>query len=136
MTLQRIQNMAFKNILKAPKLTPTVKIHNDLNMLTLEQRRFMHGATQMYKIHTGTCPPKTLEKFIRRTDISTHRTRASAIGDFHIPRIKLQRTKRCFTYKGPVIWDSLPRYLKILPTQDQFKTHIRQWLLDGDNDVT
>ncbi len=136
MALQRVQNMAFKNILKAPRLTPTAKIHEDLNILTLQQRRLMHGATQMYKVHTGTCPSTTLNLFVRRKDISAQTTRACTIGDFNIPRVKLQCTKRCFMYRGPIIWDSLPRHLKTLPDQDQFKTLIRKWLLDGDNDVT
>ena len=133
MALQRVQNMAFKNILKAPKLTPTAKIHGDLNMLTFKQRRYMHGASQMYKVHTGICPTTTLKLFVRRTNISSHCTRASTTGDFNIPHVRLQCTKRCFTYKGPMIWDSLPRHLKLLPNQDQFETHIRKWLLDGDN---
>ncbi len=44
MILQRVQNMALKSILKVPCLTPTVTIHNDLNMLTLSNRRQLHVA--------------------------------------------------------------------------------------------
>ena len=136
MALQRVQNMAFKSILKVPKLTATTQIHADLDMLTLNQRRTMHTATQMYKIHTHDCPHYVEWLFECRGDQSNHCTRAAVIGDFTIPRLRLEQSKRCFTYRGSVTWDGLPLWLKLSPDVTQFKANIKQWLLDGDNDVT
>ena len=54
--LQRLQNMAFKNILRVPHLTPTVETHHELDMLTLCDRRTLHTATQMFKVEHNLCP--------------------------------------------------------------------------------
>ena len=77
----------FKNILKAPNLTSTSVIHCELDMLTLEKRRLMHSATQMFKVNASICPEKkTLSLFKKRYDISERSTRAMTRGDFDIPR--------------------------------------------------
>ena len=136
LALQRVQNMAFKNILKAPKLTPTTTMHSELDMLTLSQRRMMHNATQMYKIHTGNGPDKTCDLFERRKSVSSFCTRSVTQGDFNIPLVKLECTKRCFSYRGVMTWTGLPNWLKLAPSLDEFKSSIRQWLLDGDNNIT
>ena len=64
MILQRLQNMAFKSILRVPRLTATTVTHDELNMLTLKDRRTLHIATQMYKVENDDCPHKIKSSFV------------------------------------------------------------------------
>ena len=48
-TLQRLQNMANKNILRVPKRSPTATIHAMVKLELLKHRRWCHVAREMYK---------------------------------------------------------------------------------------
>ncbi len=48
LTLQKLQNMALKNILNVPRITPTEQIHTQLNQDMLQTRRQKHTAAFMY----------------------------------------------------------------------------------------
>ena len=45
LTLQKLQNMALRNILNVPRLTPTEHIHTQLNQDKLDTRRKKHTAS-------------------------------------------------------------------------------------------
>ena len=86
MSLQRLQNMAFKNILKKPKLTPTAEIHEELDMPTLKSRRILHTSVQMYKVDRGTCPKPVTNRFTKRSHVTKCHTRSVTTGNYNIPR--------------------------------------------------
>ena len=56
MTLQKLQNMAVKNILQVPKGTSTETIHNRVNLELYETRRWYHMVTEMFKVNSGMSP--------------------------------------------------------------------------------
>ena len=53
--LQRLQNLCFKNI-QVDRLTPTIQIHDELNMDMLSLRRKKHSAIEMYKVENQLVP--------------------------------------------------------------------------------
>ena len=136
MILQKVQNMAFKSILKVPKRTSTLSAHTDLNMLTLSQRRTLHVAKEMYKIDMGLCPESVLATFDRRSSITNRTTRSSAKGCFEVPNYRLIQTRRNFVYRGIKTWKQIPEFLKHSESVDTFVSNMKQWLLDGDVGIT
>ncbi len=134
--LQRLQNMAFKNILRVPRLTSTDEIHRDLDMLMLHERRTLHTATQMFKVEHKLCPAAVTALFVKRSDIHRTSTRQACKNSYNIPKLNLEMSKRNFTYRGVMIWESLPGNLKLAATYDEFKLNVIRWLKDGDNAVT
>ena len=43
--------------------------------------------------------------------------------DFYIPQCKLEMFKKSLTYSGPIIWNNLPRDLKMCQNLASFKSH-------------
>ena len=120
-TLQKLQNMAFKNILNVPRLTPTDHIHTQLKQDRLEIRRKKHTATCMYDIHHATAPPKINEMFIKLSQIHDRQTRRNRDLNYYVPRVNLEMTKRNFKYRGVKVWETIPDEVKIAPTKKAFK---------------
>ena len=136
MILQRVQNMAFKSILKVPRLTSTALIHDELDMLTLGNRRRLHMAKQMFRIRHGHCPKNVTSKFVSRSSIHSRSTRAISTGNFNIPKYRLQQTKRNIVYRGTKVWEEIPAQFKSIEDEGTFVDNVKQWLLAGDNEVT
>ena len=61
--LQKLQNCAFRSILRVDRLTPTNQTHETLNMDTLQVRWCRHVAIQMYKYLHGDAPPECTNMF-------------------------------------------------------------------------
>ncbi len=134
--LQKVQNMAFKSILRVPKRTSTTETHSELNMLTLSQRRTLHLSKQMYKIDKGLGPPKLLSRFTRRSEISKFQTRSVTGNEFEIPRNRLKQTDRNPVYRGIKVWETIPDILKAAEDVDLFVSNTKQWLVHGDVGIT
>ena len=134
--LERLQNMAFINILRVPRHTSTAEIHKELDMLSLHDRRTLHTATQMFKVEHKICPAAVSALFVKRSDIHKTNTRQVSNNSYNIPKLALESSKRNFTYRGVVTWESLPANLKLAGTYDLFKVIVIRWLKDSDNAVT
>ena len=136
-TLQKLQNMALKNVLQVDRLTPTDYVHQTLNMPYLHIRRKQHTASMMYKVQNQLVPTGLQGMFEHVQNTSGRVTRQSESNNFHIPRRRLELGKRCFSHRGPVVWQYTPEILKSAPSYKAFCTGIRElWRVDGDLGIT
>lgn len=125
--IQKLQNAAFRRILKAPKLTPTDNLHEDLNMDRLYIRREKHICIEMYKI-VHELHPVSLQAYIRKLgNVSSRVTRQSCAYALYIGKPRLELTKRSFFYRGPILWNALPVYIQEAPTLECFKKLLNTW---------
>ena len=136
MVLQKVQNMAFKSILKVLKRTSTAIIHSELNMLTLAQRRQLHMAKEMFKIDKGLYPATVITRFQKRSEVTTKCTRAVTRGGYNLPRYRLQQSQRNFVYRGMKLWEDLPPNTRAIADLDSFICNVKLWLVDGDVGIT
>ena len=91
----------------------------------------------MYRIDHGMAPQYLLEKFMGRSEVSTITTRNTAKGNYQIPKVKLEMTKRNFICRGTKIWYEVPCELKCSPNPKTFSREIAKvWKRDGDVGVT
>ena len=135
--LQRLQNMSLKRILKADKYTATTTIHEDLNMLTLDNRRNMHCATQMFRVQNNLVPHAIAGMFEPATDNIRRNTRREKKNNFDIPRCQLEIGKQNFRYQGPKIWEAIPPEIKTSGDITLFKkSNEKYWRGKYSNGIT
>ena len=119
-TLQRLQNMGLKSVLKVGKLTSTEFVHSTLGVLPLDMRRDMHVTNEMAKIHLSVAPDSNINMF--QTELLTGPcTRRQARGVYALPKFKLEMSKWNFRYRGPTILESLLIYVTTQPNVKRFK---------------
>ena len=128
MTLQKLQNCAFRRILQAPRMTPSAYMHEQLNMDQLGKRRFKHVCVMVYKILNGLAPKTLTLLFKYVTNVSERTTRQAVNKLLYIEKPRLEMTKRSFRYRAAVCWNSLPVHIREAPSLDTFKSALCNYL--------
>ena len=121
MTLQKMQNIALRNILNAPWHTHIEDLHTRLNIDRLDIRRKKHVATTMYEVQQQTLPPQIIVMFTKLGRVHNRDTRLNQDLTFYIPRTTLEMSKRNLRYCGVKVWENVPEYVKLAPTKKAFK---------------
>ena len=125
-SLQKLQNCAFKNMLKVDRLTPTLEIHNTLCMDTLHTRRYRHVATQVYKYLNEPCPSECSSMFIYVSSAHQVNTRLANTNNLQLPKMNLQATQRNIRHSGVQIWAQVPEQIKVSSSINVFKQNIKR----------
>ena len=129
--------MSLKTILKAPKCTSTIHIHETLNMPTLQQRRDEHCSTQMYKVSKNLAPSPILKMFKKQTPHGNMRTRRQQQGNYIVPKCNLVATSRNFRLRGVQMWEKIPTELKSSKSLAIYKKGVRKyWTGNYPNGIT
>ena len=119
--LQTIQNCTLRIVKKADRMTPNAGLHRATNSY-LTDRRHYHVCNQMYKIVNGLAPPVIENKFFL---VNQNRsTRAAARQDLTIPDIRLDLSRRNFTYRGPFQWNLVDVEIRGKPSIHSFKRNL------------
>ena len=119
--LQKLQNTAFRSILRQDKRTSVELMHYQLSMPYLNVRRLRHTAIEMYKVFHSLAPPIICQRFMYAGDVSSANTRASAGGDFYLHRTRLQQTKHSFCCRGVMVWNAILNDALQAASLDEFK---------------
>ena len=59
-----------------------------------------------HKILNGKCPENFQDKFTKRSKVSSYSTRNSQ--DLHLPKPRLEFTKKSFQFTGAFTWNEIP----------------------------
>ena len=124
-SLQKLQNIALRTIVKAEPRTSTNILHAQTQLPRLELRRKIHVAEQMYDIIRGNHPLECKNLFIHMNSMRVRKTRTESEDLLMIPKRRLAVSERGIRYFGAVIWNSIPYYIRQLPTKTSFKEAIR-----------
>ena len=124
-TLQKLQNMWLKNILRVPKRSSTVEIHDAVNLELLSTRRWRHTAIEMYKVAKNMQPVTVQHMFTLNTNVHHRQTRHSQVSLFYRPRARLKLTKKSFRHRGVRVWDKVPLAIQTAPSLCNFKEYIK-----------
>lgn len=125
--LEKLQNSCIrfvKNIRKSEHIT---QHRNDLNLLTLNNRRIHHVASMIYKILNGKAPPY-LDNLVERNSNRNIPTRIKN-------RLKVQRPgsefhRMSFFVGAPKIWNEIPDVIKSCETISAFNDSMKIYLLN------
>ena len=77
---------------------------------------------------------------IRNNLISYHQPsrslRSSSQSLLQVPRVKTDFGRRAFSSAAPQIWNHIPTAIKVSPSLDSFKRHLKQTVLPRHNFLT
>ena len=120
--LQKLQNRAGRVILRANYDTRSEDVLKILQWDNLEQRRFKHKATLMYKILNNNAPKYLTDSFHTIEDSNPYKLRNRS--NLRLPLPKSEMMKRSFKYSGPKLWNSLSPNLKSAQSVTSFKRQL------------
>ena len=117
-----IQNRAFYLIESAP-----IKDQIPTARLSVEKVMTYDRATVVHKILKEMCPKILKGKFTRRTQVSKYETRR--INDLQIPKLRLELSKKSFSYVGAKVWNDIANDIRSMESTDLFKHKMKTYLL-------
>ena len=127
-----IQNCACRIILKADRYASVTEMHTCLNLMTLQERRAVHMATEchrnIYNREAG------LHNVFQDVDENRVRaTRSEHTCKMKVPDVKTVTGRKAFSYRGPCFWNGLDDDTRIIENKATFKNHINKALCRGVN---
>ena len=66
----------------------------------------------MYKIINGKAPQYLSDSFRYVSSVHSKNTRQNSTDKLYVPNFKLETGKRTFKYRGAVLWNNIPDYIK------------------------
>ena len=106
----------------------TASLYQKLRILDVRQINRLQIGIVMYKYVNSNLPNIFNEKFSINSNIHMYQTRQAS--NFHIPRYNHTLAQFSICYKGPVIWNDIPSYVKEMKFA-QFKKHYKLLLLNS-----
>ena len=119
--LQRIQNFALRTVLNLHPRSRLSQHYTDLHWLKVDQRIHFKILTTTFKCIHCLAPSPLATKVVLSSPLdmlldTSQFYPISAIG------------KKAFSYSAPRCWNALPRNLRIIPSLDTFKSHVKHHL--------
>ena len=105
-------------------------MHDELEILTLIQRRQMNMAMECYK--QATIEHSSLHHMF----VKPARSRVTRRGDSNkvsVPQVDSEVGRKAFSYRGPIVWNDLDNDLKAEENRNTFKNAYLQKLLRDIN---
>ena len=127
--IQRVINCSARLIYKASKSAHITRLFFDLHSLPISSRIQYKTALTCFHIISGTAP-SYLSELLPLYSPSRCRCSASDTRIFRVPRV-CRRTlgERSFQYIGPVVWKSLPFFVRHVASRSSFKSKLKTHLL-------
>ena len=126
--LQTLQNKSLKVLFNKDWYTPTLELHNELNMLKLDDN-FNHSLLQIAYMQRNNLLPSIFDDFlILRSQIHNRQTRYAQ--QINIPMSKSKYGTNTLSYKGAKLYNNLPEEIKGALSLSSFKRKLKQYYLD------
>jgi hypothetical protein len=123
--IPKLQKRAARIILRADFNTPSKKLFEKLEWLTVYNRIHYHKANPyVYKCINNLC-----SMFNSINENCPYGLRSATLNNLQVPRPKSEYFKRTFLYSGTNLWNSLPSNIKRLNNEICFKTKVKDYLL-------
>lgn len=108
--LQILQNRAMRIILKVNRYTHIRDMLDSLGFMSINQRLVYQNIIFIYKILSGMLPDYMLNKITFVRDIHKYDTRSAS--NIYVPTARTSATQNSLFYKGLVLYNSLPSYIR------------------------
>lgn len=132
--IERLQRRACKIIMDY-NYDNVLQTMADLNIMTIHERAFLRTAKFMYKVSNGTTPMYINELFSKRNSNGEAMPllRSITSNNFLLPKPNINLYRNSLLFNGPVIWNCLPRHVKMAPSVDSFHKKCISWMKDREN---
>ena len=105
--LQAVQNFAYRIVSGWKKYDHVTPILKQLNWLSVKQHMYYRDSIMAFICMNGLAPGYLSDQFIKRSSISTRKTRNSQL--LNIPLFKTATGQRTFYYRMVSLWNALPQ---------------------------
>ena len=123
--LQRMQNRAGKLLLRAHYRTPSAEVLTRLGWKNIKSIHRQQKALLTYKALNNLLPVYMRNLFTYCRERSTRSTRQSESNLLYLPMVHREAYRRCITYSGTVLWNSLRENVRQAPSLSSFKNLTR-----------
>ena len=121
--LQMVQNGLARTITRSSRSVPTSQPLSNLHWLSIHKRINFTVAILTYKVFSTQQPAYIYNL------IPYHQPRRSLRSCSHsllyVPRVKTDFGRRAFSFAAPQIWTHIPTAIKVSPSLDSFKRHLK-----------
>ena len=124
--LQLIQNVACRIILGADINTSIDRMHSELGLLTLKQRRYLHQAMDCF--NNINIAESGLHDMYETIDNRARVTRNTGTKCMKVPNIRTTVGRKAYCYTGPSFWNSVEPEAQGIECKNAFKKHISKSL--------
>lgn len=121
--LEVVQKKALKMALNKPKDTSTELVFQLAKVHDLKTIHKIQTAIFMYKYNNMLLPRGFSDKFVTNEKYHCYSTRMSQL--YHVPKIRLLKTKFSVHYRGVIVWNSLSENLRNAESLQVFKTMLK-----------
>ena len=83
----------------------------------------------MYKSIHGMVPASLCNEITLHSEIAERTTRSVNDNNVFVPYAQLESVKNYFTHRGPIVWNSLPDYIKTCRTLHYFKAKMKLFIM-------
>ena len=118
--LQVLQNRAARIVLNCPPRTNRNLMFDRLDWLTVQQLIVYHTLVTVFKIRKSQ-EPEELGVILTRDNHNGH----------IMKNTQLSLYRNSFVFRGSLLWNKLPREIRLETKMSQFKKHLRKWLLEN-----
>ena len=91
---------------------------DQLEWLTVHQLIAYHTLISVYRIRSAGVPE----------DLAATLSRDNHNGHINIKNTRLELYRNSFIFRGALLWNKLPRILRVGKQLGQFKTDLREWI--------
>ena len=121
--IQRLQNRAARSVTGNYDYLTTrgTELVRRLRWMCVAQRRDYFMSILMYKSIHGMAPAYLCNEITLHSEIAERTTRSVNDTNVFVPYAHLESFKNSFTHRGPIVWNSLPDYIKTCRTLHSFK---------------
>ena len=113
-------------ILDADIYTSCHKMHEELELQWLDERRIYHAADQMFKSTHDLAPPRMQQMFTCLDEVNLRPTRAGTRGDLVEEGVKPKVCRGNFKHRGRAIWNFVDPEDRVLISLKEYKTSVRK----------
>jgi len=121
--INMVQNALARTITRSSRSVPTSQLLSNLHWLPIHKRINSKVATLAYKVLT-TQQPAYLHNLISYRQPSRS-LRSSSQSLLHVPSSKTDFGRRAFSSAAAQIWNHIPTAIKVSPSLDSFKRHLK-----------
>ena len=123
-----LQKRAIRAVTRSHFLAHTRELFLKLKILDIYSINSVQVATFMCSFTKDILPDVFKEYFIYNSDINAYETRNA--NKLYVPLYRNNFSRTQISYKGPVLWNSLPDKFKLCPTVQNFKRKYKSYLLN------
>ena len=130
--IQRLQNRAARIVTGNYDYVSTrgTELVNRLKWMCVTQRRDYFMPILMYKSIHGMAPAYLCNEITLHSEIAERTTRSVNDNNVNVPYAHLESFKNSFTHRGPIMWNSLPEYIKTCGTLHSFKAKMKVYIMN------